>query len=1012
MSSRTQQHHHHSRRHTSTKDDDIPPPPPPEEPEYVIETASLSYCEASELLRHAMDEARRALVVAPTTGGLSPTNKYGGGPSITTSSTASAMVSPRSGVEAMHEAFAGRVEGLERQLNDALGQRAGLERALHHAAADSLRAQNDVKLAKRETEQLRQQLILTEAELHKKVEELARRPVSTESGLPADEELKMRHNVAVLRAEIALLSDLVNRSPDQQMQALQRKVSEMTAEALKAADAAKSRENLLSEVHQRLQAAMERMAHAEDKRDAALSRCATLEDDNAALQRTLEDTTRALRQQAQTAQAFAAALSKQIVAHEHSARAAVGRDHAVAERELALFGAGLKTRALLEQSERQAALRMHLLRELSTDATSCYAKDRVAARYLAKWQSHCIKTRSSSLRVTEGKLRESEQARTLAEQRAATAEDRAFEQVRKLKESTDEAIKSVQASADSRIEEAMVLSSCTREALAIEREAIQCMMQTMQEESASRYSLSLLCTIRERSMLVLLSNQGMLNLRDTLMREMSDRERSLAEQLHHAQADLATVRAAASHAVSDAESHQTVVERALQEAKRQRDKQEAEFKQQLAQQERDFVAREQRLKMEIEKKAATSKEEADRIDKKYREAQQALSEKERKQLADAEKQRETLQGKEDERKMAFRELQNAMAAAARDDGHSPPAGQQLMSTDESVARERMRRKWLVENIKHVVDGLEQCYLHDVASCVGDGLEPTAITNLRHALIRRAGHTNRVLEIWQRRERMLRALLLWTTFAMANSRRKLRGHATRSIHDLSQKLTRVKDIAQEAIKEKKAVVGVLQQVEGEADRTKAELESLRADYDALRRSHAMRKAETQQKASDAAKNGGSAADQQVVDAETRAVLSSARGQIEQLTDLLKRSRENEEAHARTIERMSEKLNLETAAAAELKATIVTLLSQAQEAGADLSAAKAASQSTADSLFVLETRPLLIRDLMTLVKTLETDGGSGSGGASSAAANNSVQSARAAAQKLVQNYITSNERRQFL
>ena len=61
---------------------------------------------------------------------------------------------------------------------------------------------------------------------------------------------------------------------------------------------------------------MERVAHAEDKRDAALSRCATLEDDVAALRRNLEDTTVALKHQTQCAQTFALGLTK----HSHDLR--------------------------------------------------------------------------------------------------------------------------------------------------------------------------------------------------------------------------------------------------------------------------------------------------------------------------------------------------------------------------------------------------------------------------------------------------------------------------------------------------------------------------------------------------------------------------------------------------------------------------------------------------------------------------------------------------------------------
>lgn len=947
---------------------------------------------------------------------------------------ASPASSPQSGVDTLHEAYSAKIESLERHLNEALGQRAGLERALHHAAADSLRAQNDVKLAKKETEQVRRQLIMTEAELHKKIEELARRPVTTQSGLPADEELRMRHSVAVLRAEIALLSDLVNRSPDQQMQMLQRKISELTSDSLKAAEASKSRENLLSEVHQRLQAAMERVAHAEDKRDAALSRCGTLEDDIAALRRNLEDTTAALRHQTHCAKTFALGLTKQIISHETSARGAVGRDQAIAERELALYAAGLKTRALLESSERQSALRMHLLRQLATDTTSCYAKDRVACRFFAKWMGFCLKKRSNALRQTQEKLAEAVASRDHYHKIASEEEARASSVISKARLECSEQLAKVRADAAEQIEQNGIITRSINEAVAIQQGAYESYIGLLNEEFEDRYELALFATYRERQLLVMLANQSMITLRDTLAKESADRENHLAKQLDNANADIAALRAAASSAVDDAASHGNVVERALAEAKRQRDKQEDEFKKQLAKQQKEFEDRERRIKLDTDHKVAAKEKEAALQEAKYR---NQLTDKEQQQLDAAMRAKQELSDREAARSRAFRDLQEQLANEAR---RSPtPSSQQHRGDDESVAREKMRRRWLVENIKHVVDGLEQCYFDDVQLIMaGGGIEPQAISNLRRSLIRRANHTNRVIAHWQRRETALLYLVRWMAFCSGKPAQKIRQQASATVKDLTQKLTRVKDIAQEALREKKRLDAELHRVEHEHAATRNELEHLQADFDGLRRAHAMRKAELQdqqkpqtsrnspiieagfeskqqqqQQSGDATHywNPSFAVSPQRPDEETRAVFSQARGQIEQLSQLLKKSRDAEERHAKTIEDLSEKLKQETEAAAELKQTVVALLVQAEEAGADLSGATANSEQAAERLFVLESRQNLVRDLTKLLEEIE-------GGSNVDDNNSSVDEAtrrsriEQSLKNLVHQQLTPSEKKKFL
>ncbi len=903
------------------------------------------------------------------------------------------LASPQSGLDTLHEAYSAKIEALERQLNEALGQRSGLERALHHAAADSLRAQNDIKLAKKEAEQIRRQLVMTEAELHKKIEELARRPITSQSGLPADEELKMRHSMAVLRAEIALLSDLVNRSPDQQLQALQNKISELTSDSLKSAEASRSREALLAEVHQRLQIAMERVAHAEDKRDAALSRCATLEDDTAGLRRNLEDTTVALKHQTQCAQTFALGLTKQIISHETSARAAVGRDMAIAERELALYGAGLKTRSLLESSERQSALRMHLLRELATDTTSCYAKDRVAGRFFTKWLGFCLKKRSHTLRGTEEQLQEASASRDHFKAIANEEEARSEAQMSQVRAECHEQMAKMKAATAAQIEQNGAITRSINDAVKIQLEAMEGYVALVADEADARYDFALYATFRERQLLVMLANQSMITLRDTLAKEAADREHHLAKQLDNATQDLATLRATMSSAMQDAEQHGGIIETALAEAKRQRDKQDEEYKRELARQRKDFEDRERRLKLDADHLVALKEKEATLQEQKLR---SQLTDKEREQLDAAARAKQQLSEREEARSKAFRQLQEQLN---REAGRSPTPSRggdlTTTTTDESVAREKMRRRWLVENIKQVVDSLEECYFDDIGSIMGHaGLEPEALSNLRRSLIRRANHTNRVIAHWQRRETALVYLVKWMAWVGAKPAIRVRQQASSTIKDLTQKLTRVKDIAQEALREKKRFETELARVEREYSQARNDLEQVQADFDGMRRAYATRKAELlqeqqknrelQNSIANSNYNTNAASSPEKADEETRIVLAQARGQIEQLSHLLKKSRDAEERHAKTIEDLSEKLNQETEAAAELKQTIVALLVQAEEAGADISAGSTrgnnnnnnssntnnSNDQAAERLFVLQSRQELVKELTDLWKQLRS------------------------------------------
>ena len=98
-------------------------------------------------------------------------------------------------------------------------------------------------------------------------------------------------------------------------------------------------------------------------------------------------------------------------------------------------------------------------------------------------------------------------------------------------------------------------------------------------------------------------------------------------------------------------------------------------------------------------------------------------------------------------------------------------------------------------------------------------------------------------------------------------------------------------------------------------------------------------------------------------------------------------------------MSEKLNQETEAAAELKQTIVALLTQAEEAGADLSGAKNNSEQAAERLFVLENRNHLVKDLADLLKSLENG-------------EKQPSVVQEDLRKLVDEQLTANEKKKFL